>query len=130
MCNINVRLKVSGDLACWTRPENKVERVSYECMTPSAARNILDAICWKPEMRWVVTRILVLKPVRFQSIRRNELQSKIAPGAVRKWMGDPGSYRPLRLGPGGYRRHPTEYTGTARRLLHHRGIPSRLPAHR
>jgi len=45
-----VRLKVSGELACWTRPENKVERVSYECMTPSAGRNILDAICWKPEM--------------------------------------------------------------------------------
>jgi CRISPR-associated protein Cas5d len=95
-----VRLKVSGELACWTRPENKVERVSYECMTPSAARNILDAICWKPEMRWVVTRILVLKPVRFQSIRRNELQSKIAPGSVRKWMSDPGSYQPLAAGAG------------------------------
>jgi CRISPR-associated protein Cas5d len=95
-----IRVKVSGELACWTRPENKVERVSYECMTPSAARNILDAICWKPEMRWVVTRILVLKPVRFQSIRRNELQSKIAPGAVRKWMSDPGSYRPLAAGAG------------------------------
>jgi CRISPR-associated protein Cas5d len=95
-----VRVKVSGELACWTRPENKVERVSYECMTPSAARNILDAICWKPEMRWVVTRILVLKPVRFQSIRRNELQSRIAPGSVQKWMTDPGSYQPLAAGAG------------------------------
>jgi CRISPR-associated protein Cas5d len=100
MKNSYVRLKVSGDLACWTRPESKVERVSYECMTPSAARNILDAICWKPEMRWVVTRILVLKPVRFQAIRRNELQSKIAPGAVGKWMKDPGSYRPQAAGAG------------------------------
>src|ERR1035441_2143439 len=81
MENCYVRLKVSGDLACWTRPESKVERGSSECMTPSAARNILDAICWKPEMRWVVTRILVLKPVRFQAIRRHELQSKIAPRA-------------------------------------------------
>ena len=92
MENNYVRLKVSGDLACWTRPESKVERVSYECMTPSAARNILDAICWKPEMRWVVTRILVLKPVRFQAIRRNELQSKIAPGSVARWMTDGRSY--------------------------------------
>ena len=100
MNNSYVRLKVSGDLACWTRPESKVERVSYECMTPSAARNILDAICWKPEMRWVVTRILVLKPVRFQAIRRNELQSKIAPGAVGKWMKDPGSYQPQAAGAG------------------------------
>lgn len=95
-----VRLKVSGELACWTRPENKVERVSYECMTPSAARNILDAICWKPEMRWIVTRILVLKPVRFHAIRRNELQSKVAPGSVRKWMSDAASYRPHAAGAG------------------------------
>ena len=75
-----VRVKVSGEFACWTRPENKVERVSYECMTPSAARNILDAICWRPEMRWVVTRIGVLKPVRFQALRRNEVQSKVSMG--------------------------------------------------
>jgi CRISPR-associated protein Cas5d len=95
-----VRVKVSGEFACWTRPENKVERVSYECMTPSAARNILDAICWKPEMRWIVTRILVLKPVRFHAIRRNEVQSKIAPGSVNKWMNDPLSYRPLEAGAG------------------------------
>lgn len=106
-----IRVKVSGELACWTRPENKVERVSYECMTPSAARNILDAICWKPEMRWVVSRILVLKPVRFQAVRRNELQSKIAPGSVRKWMSDPGSYRPLAAGAG------TDTDGTPRNTL-------------
>src|ERR1019366_5811772 len=100
MENSHIRVKVSGDFACWTRPENKVERVSYECMTPSAARNILDAICWKPEMRWVVTRIVVLKPVRFQGIRRNELQSKIAPVEVGKWMKDPCLYRPLAAGAG------------------------------
>lgn len=95
-----IRVKVSGELACWTRPENKVERVSYECMTPSAARNILDAICWRPQMRWVVTSISVLKPIRFQSIRRNELQSKISPGTVSKWMTDPTSYAPLEAGAG------------------------------
>ena len=95
-----VRVKVSGDFACWTRPENKVERVSYECMTPSAARNILDAICWKPQMRWIVTGIQVLKPIRFQPLKRNELQSKIQPGSVRKWMSKPARYEPQPAGAG------------------------------
>lgn len=95
-----VRVRVSGEFACWTRPENKVERVSYECMTPSAARNILDAICWRPEMRWVVTRIAVLKPVVFQALRRNEVQSKIAPAAVKKWMADPSAFEPMVAGAG------------------------------
>jgi CRISPR-associated protein Cas5d len=94
------RVKVSGEFACWTRPENKVERVSYECMTPSAARNILDAICWKPQFRWVVTRILVLNKIQFQALRRNELQSKIAPKTVAEWMADPSRYRPLAAGAG------------------------------
>jgi CRISPR-associated protein Cas5d len=95
-----VRLKVSGPLACWTRPENKVERVSYECMTPSAARNILDAICWKPQMRWIVTRILVLSKSQFQSLRRNEVQSKIAPRTVSRWMAEPDAYQPQAAGAG------------------------------
>src|SRR5688572_30171007 len=71
-----VRLKVWGDHACFTRPEMKVERVSYDVMTPSAARGILEAIYWKPAIRWVIDRIHVLKPIRFQSIRRNEVGSK------------------------------------------------------
>lgn len=95
-----VKLKIWGDLACWTRPENKVERVSYECMTPSAARNILDAICWKPEMRWVVTGISVLKPVRFQALRRNEVQSKVPMADIKKWMADGTSFRPMAAGAG------------------------------
>ena len=95
-----VQVKVSGDFACWTRPENKVERVSYECMTPSAARNILDAICWRPEMRWVVSRILVLTPIRFIALRRNEVQSKISPPSVKKWMNAPSSYQPFIAGAG------------------------------
>ncbi len=95
-----VRLKVSGEFACFTRPEAKVERVSYPVPTPSAARNILDAICWKKEMRWIITSIHLLKPVKFISVRRNEVQSKIAPGAVKKWMNDPSTYYPLIAGAG------------------------------
>jgi CRISPR-associated protein Cas5d len=64
----------------------KVERVSYDAMTPSAARGILDAIHWKPAIRWHVDRIHVLKPIRFESIRRNEVGSKLSPGAVSKAM--------------------------------------------
>ena len=72
-----ITLKVWGDYACFTRPEMKVERVSYDVITPSAARGILDAIHWKPAIHWVIDRIHVLKPIRFQSIRRNEVASKI-----------------------------------------------------
>jgi len=81
-----IRLHVWGDQACFTRPEMKVERVSYDVITPSAARGILEAIHWKPAIRWVVDRIHVLKPVRFESIRRNEVGSKLSPGNVRKAM--------------------------------------------
>lgn len=72
-----IRLKVWGDYACFTRPEMKVERVSYDVMTPSAARGILEAIYWKPAICWVIDRIHVLKPIRFMNIRRNEVASKI-----------------------------------------------------
>jgi CRISPR-associated protein Cas5d len=97
---MKISLKISGDFACFTRPENKVERMSYECPTPSAARNILDAICWRPQMRWIVTRISVLKPIRYQSIRRNELQSKLSGGAVRGWMSAPDTFAPASAGVG------------------------------
>ena len=69
-------------------------------MTPSAARNILDAICWRPEMRWVVTQISILKPVVFQSLRRNEVQSKISPASIKKWMADPTTFEPMVAGAG------------------------------
>ena len=72
-----VKLHVWGDYACFTRPEMKVERVSYDVMTPSAARGILEAIHWKPAIRWVVDRIRVLKPIQFDTIRRNELGSRV-----------------------------------------------------
>ena len=76
--SFGTRLRVWGDRACFTRPEMKVERVSYDVMTPSAARGILEAIHWKPAILWVVDRIHVLKPVRFQSFRRNEVGAKIS----------------------------------------------------
>lgn len=72
-----VKLRVWGDYACFTRPEMKAERVSYDVMTPSAARGILEAIYWKPAICWVVDRIHVMKPIRFDNVRRNELAGKI-----------------------------------------------------
>lgn len=71
-----LEVKVWGDYACFTRPEMKAERVSYPVMTPSAARGILEAIFWKPEFQWQVREIHVLKPIRFFSILRNEVNSK------------------------------------------------------
>ncbi len=73
-----VRLHVWGERACFTRQEFKVERVSYDVMTPSAARGILEAIHWKPAIVWTIDRIHVLKPINFQSIRRNEVAAKIS----------------------------------------------------
>ncbi len=73
------RLKVWGRNACFTRPEMKVERVSYDVMTPSAARGVLEAILWKPAIRWLVERIDVLAPIRWESVRRNEVGSVMSP---------------------------------------------------
>src|SRR3989304_8773647 len=75
-------LEVSGDFACFTRPEMKVERVSYDVITPSAARAIFEAILWKPAIRWQVTQIEVLNPIQWISVRRNEVgKVSIAPTA-------------------------------------------------
>lgn len=82
--NYGVRLLIWGDRACFTRPEMKAERVSYDVITPSAARGILEAIHWKPAIRWVIDSIQVLKPIRFESIRRNELGSKLAANSITK----------------------------------------------
>ncbi len=71
-----VRVKVTGEFACFTRPDLKVERMSYPCMTPSAARGILDSILWKPEFQWYVRRIIVLNPVKFSTVKRNEIKCK------------------------------------------------------
>jgi CRISPR-associated protein Cas5d len=73
-----IKIRVWGDYALFSRPEMKVERVSYDVMTPSAARGILEAIYWKPAIKWVIDRIYVLKPVQFENIRRNELSNKVS----------------------------------------------------
>ncbi|MEO1041451.1 MAG: type I-C CRISPR-associated protein Cas5c [Pseudomonadota bacterium] len=71
--SMGIKVLVEGRRACFTRPEMKVERVSYDVMTPSAARGILEAICWKPAIRWVVDKIHVLNEPRFETVRRNEV---------------------------------------------------------
>ena len=95
-----IRLSVWGERACFTRPEMKVERMSYDVITPSAARGILEAIYWKPEIRWVVDRLHVLKPIKFESIRRNEIAGKVPTfSAVKKtpyYLVDDGNNRQQR----------------------------------
>jgi len=83
-----IALRAWGQYACFTRPEMKVERVSYDVMTPSAARGILEAIYWKPAIRWRIERIHVMAPIRFTNIRRNELASKIPLRNIQKAMRD------------------------------------------
>jgi CRISPR-associated protein Cas5d len=92
-----IRLHVWGRNALFTRPELKVERVSYDVMTPSAARGILEAIHWKPAISWVIDRIHVLEPIRFQSIRRNEVGHKAPAGSIKQAMnrGDVGGLQIL-----------------------------------
>ena len=75
---MSFKLEVFGDYALFTRPEMKAERVSYDVMTPSAARGILEAIFWHPGMRWKVDRIYVMSPICFSNIRRNEVSDKIS----------------------------------------------------
>ena len=83
---MSVRVEVWGDYALFTRPEMKVERVSYDVMTPSAARGLLDAIFWHPGMRWVIDRIYVMNPIRFTNIRRNEVSATLSASKARQAM--------------------------------------------
>ncbi len=73
----SITLEIAGDYALFSRPEMKVERVSYDVITPSAARGVLEAIYWKPQIRWVIDEITVINPIRFTNIRRNEISKKI-----------------------------------------------------
>lgn len=75
---MNFCLEVAGDYACFTRPEMKMERVSYDVITPSAARAVFEAILWKPAIQWVVNKIEVLQPIQWLSLRRNEVASKMS----------------------------------------------------
>lgn len=81
-----VRIRVWGDYALFSRPEMKVERCSYDVMTPSAARGILEAIYWHPGMAWVIDKIYICKPIQFTNIRRNEVKSKVLAGNVYQVM--------------------------------------------
>lgn len=89
-------LEVSGDFACFTRPEMKVERVSYDIITPSSARAIFEAILWKPAIRWQITKIEVLKPIKWITLRRNEVGAVVSSRNVQTAMnngtGDLGLY--------------------------------------
>lgn len=73
------RVRARGPMACFTRPEMKAERVSYEVMTPSAARGLLEAVLWKPSIRWHVHEIAVLAPIQWTSFRRNEVGNRASP---------------------------------------------------
>lgn len=88
-----INLEVWGDYALFTRPEMKVERVSYDVITPSAARGIIDAIYWKPAIFWRIDKIHVYNPIVFSNVRRNEVSSKVLARSVAAVMN--GSGKPL-----------------------------------
>ena len=81
-----ITIRVQGDYALFTRPEMKVERVSYDVITPSAARGLIEAIYWKPAIRWVIDRIHVLNEIQFTNIRRNEVSDKISTPMAKGYM--------------------------------------------
>lgn len=83
-----VKVRVFGDYACFTRPEMKAERVSYDVMTPSAARGILEAIYWKPAIEWKIDRIHILNQIKFTNVRRNEVSENIKYSTVKSAMTD------------------------------------------
>jgi CRISPR-associated protein Cas5d len=87
-----LEVRISGDWACFTRPEMKVERVSYPVPTPSAARGALEAIFWKPEFDWVVEEIHVLKPIRYFSMLRNEVNKRQSDKVAKTWTASGGGY--------------------------------------
>lgn len=83
---MSIKVEVWGDYACFSRPEMKVERVSYDVMTPSAARGLLESIFWHPGLRWVIDKIYVLSPIKMTNIKRNEVKAKILAGNVKSAM--------------------------------------------
>jgi len=92
-----IKMEVWGDYALFSRPELKVERVSYDVMTPSAARGLLEAVLWKPAIRYVIDRIHVLKPICFTSFKRNEVRDKVKASNVKSVMQHPEKARALYL---------------------------------
>ena len=95
-----ITLRVWGDFACFTRPEMKVERVSYPVMTPSAARGILEAVFWEPEMYYIIDAIRIVKRGKWFSCRRNEVISTISIESAKQWAKSPGKVSPIHAGGG------------------------------
>lgn len=94
---MKIELRIWGELACFTSLGTQVERVSYAVMTPSAARGVLEAVFWKPEIRYEIDSVAVLRPIEFISLRRNEIQDTVSVSGgqgVRAWMQDPSGFRP------------------------------------
>ena len=87
-----LEVKLWGDYACFTRPEMKVERVTYPVMTPSAARGALEAIFWRPQVAWRVEEICVLRPISYVSMLRNEINHRQSDRSARRWASDGGGY--------------------------------------
>jgi len=85
-------IRIWGQYACFTRPEMKVERVSYPVPTASAARGILEAVFWKPEFRWEVLETKILRPIRYASVLRNEIKTKTSLRTVQSWVNNDGHY--------------------------------------
>ncbi len=86
---MSIQVEVSGPYALFSRPEMKTERVSYDCMTPSAARGLLESIYWHPGLRWIIDRIHVCAPIHFTNIRRNEVKDTINARSVKAWLQNP-----------------------------------------
>ena len=95
-----VSIRVWGDFACFTRPEMKVERVSYPIITPSAARGILEAIFWEPEMYYKICEIRVVKKGKWFSVKRNEVKEVINTTTAGRWMRDFSKFKPIQAGGG------------------------------
>ena len=110
-------VKVEGELACFTRPEMKVERVSYPVMTPTAAKGVLEAIYWKPEFTWQVEEIQVLQPIRYTSFVRNEISSRQTVQTARWWQREGGGFDGRRQQEPSPKAHPRP----SRRRVHHQG---------
>ena len=103
-----ITIRVWGDYACFTRPEMKVERVSYLVMTPSAARGVLEAIFWEPEINYLIDSIHVIRRGRWFSFRRNEVEHVISVDSAKTWMKSPEKVKPIMAGGG---------VGTQRNML-------------
>lgn len=121
MSDDTVSIRVWGDFACFTRPEMKVERVSYPIITPSAARGILEAIFWEPQIHYLIDTVRVVKKGRWVSFRRNEVTSLVSLDSAKTWMRSPEKFTPIQAGGGAA-------DGTQRNMLALAGVEYILTA--